>query len=235
MSVAVTAAWTAVGATLHGAYESSSQQRDAANASRRISSENAADLLDTAIRNNVIQGDVANYNAAVSQEVGYANAAAVERNAQRVAGLMVFEYQEELRRHIRGEKQLAGSIRSQFSSSGFQTNQGTPLLYLHNELDEAERERDFVEQRGTLTVFNYLTQEQERADLMRFSADVNAEAILFNAAAESEIYLNEQVGLAAATERSGQNTADQLNAGATATAIAGLASAASAASNIGSG
>ncbi len=198
-------AWVAVGTTVVGGLHAASEQRRAGREARRQGEENAEEIYQTALRNNELLLGAAHFNAGMTLEVANANAAAIERNALRNAELMTMEYEEELRRHIRLEKQLAGSIRASAGASGVQVNQGTPLLYLHNELDEAEREREFIRDRGKLTVFNYLTTEQEKADLMRLEGALNAEAIVFNAQTEAEIYLNEQVGVANATRRQGQD------------------------------
>jgi hypothetical protein len=132
---------------------------------------------------------------------------------------MVLEANEEIRRHVRGEQQLAGTIRSQFGSSGFNVNRGTPLRFLHNELDEAERGRNYLVKRATLTVSNYLHQEYDRAAIISLEAELNAGSILYNEEANSSIYLSEAISRANATSSGANITADRLQSQATASYI----------------
>ncbi len=212
-------AWVAVGATVVSGAYSASQQRSAGRDARIQGEQNAQSILDTALRNQEIQNEVADYNAGLTQAFYNSKARIIEETAQRNAELMTMEYEEELRRHIRGEVQLAGQIRSATAATGFQVNQGTPLIYMNNELDEAERERDYIETRGTLTVFNYLTEQQELADGARIEGQQKADQMRFNAAAEAEIYLNEQVGVSEATRAQGQSLYRQARSGSNATLI----------------
>ncbi len=236
--MSVVAAATAVGTVVSvaGAAGAASDARRAGREAQEAARANAADLLQLANDNTAIQADVAAYNAGVILAIGSANAAAVERNAARNIELMVLEFSEELRRHKRGEKILAGQVRSQFSSSGFQVNKGTPLTFLHNELDEAETERNYIRDRGTMTVFNYGEQERERASIIRLTASLNASSVIFNQEANSQIYLNEALNEANSITRGGEsartranNQSDRILTGA---AVTGINSAASAISRI---
>lgn len=209
--VANVALWGTVASVAQGAYTASAQS-SAGRDARRQGQANAQSILGMARRNNELSLTAADFNADTTMMIAGANAGAIRRNAQRNAELLTIEYVEEIRRHVRGEKQLAGSIRSSAAATGFAVNKGTPLLFLSNELEEAETERNFIKDRGVMTVFNYLAQENDRASVIMLTGTLNAAAIRFNAGIESEIYLNEQTGSANATRSSGNSAARQLNA-----------------------
>ncbi len=215
-------AWVAVGVTVASGVYSHNEAQDAKGRANGIASQNAADLLATATRNNELNLQIADYNAAALKETGLANAVLIEENALRVADAMADQSVEEIRRHIRGEKQLAGEIRVQYGASGFQVNQGTPLHFLNTELNEAKNERDYMAETAKQTIFNYVETEKARAAESIRAANEAAEATLFNAGVQAEIYLNEQVGLAAQTQRSGANTAASIEAQSDAQTVAAI-------------
>jgi len=223
----VSVAVSALAVTVVSGVYNASVQRGAARDARRQGAANAASILGMARRNNELSLTAADFNADTTMMIAGANAGAIRRNAQRNAELLTIEYVEEIRRHVRGEKQLAGSIRSGAAATGFAVNQGTPLLFLSNELDEAETERNFIKDRGVMTVFNYLAQENDRANVIMMTGSLNAAAIRFNAGIEAEIYLNEQTGAADATRSRGNSAAKQLNAQSYGTILSTIGSAAS--------
>lgn len=211
--------------------------RDSADEAREAARFNATALLSLAGKNTAVSAGAAAYNSDVVLQIGAANSSRVKANAVRNGELMTIELEEELRRHIRGEKQLAGTIRAQYSGTGFNVNTGTPLRYLHDELDEAERSRNYLAKKGRISVANYLMQEFDRASLIELESVLNAEAILFNQEAESSIYLNEAIAQASATRRGGELNANNLNSQADQLIISGVSDIANgvASSNIGGG
>ena len=89
-------------------------------------------------------------------------------------------------------------------------------------MDEAERSRDYLAKKGRISVANYLLQEFDRASLIELESVLNAEAILFNQAAESSIYLNEAIAQSSATARGGELNANSLNSQADQLIISGV-------------
>jgi len=219
-------AWVAVGATVvSGAYSASN--------ARKAGRENAANIEAMARRNNALQLGIAEHNANLLIEQSHTNALAIEDNAYRTAELLTFEYEEVFRRQIRDEKQLAGEIRAQFASSGFEVNRGTPYKFLHSELNEAETVREYDRDVAKLTITNVIEQGNREAQATREAGIGEAHAIQNIAALEAEIYLNEQLGAASSSISNGNAASNRILTSTAVSAIGGAANASASSASAG--
>lgn len=153
--------------------------------------ENASILIDVTDENIALGLEAAGWNAAQVEALGEYNAAAVERARDINAELMAIEALERMRQHILSEARTAGTIRAMNASSGLSANEGTPLYYLNDQMDEMLHSRKYTAMVDTKSVLGYIEQESTRADLIRLESSMQADAIRFNAAIEGEIARND--------------------------------------------
>lgn len=181
-------AGTAAVSFLGGLFGSSSEKR-AGKAAREAAYANAADALHYAGLNSDIIKDAAYYNADSIRRVGDANANAVLNATYRNLFLYGFQADEEVRRHLLGEKSMAGKIRATAAAGGVQVNTGTPLYWLNSQIDEGIRQRRFMQNKHFYTMLNMKEEGEERAAIIKLTAHENANVVMMNAEAQADMHL----------------------------------------------
>lgn len=201
----------------------------AAKASGRAQQEaayaNAADLREFAgINANLLLG-AANRNAEAQLVIGEANASAVERATLRNLMLYGMQADEEIRRHIYGERMAAGRVRAMVGAAGVQTNTGTPLMFLYEQVDEGIRQRKFMVAKHDQTMWTMAEEGKDKAGIMRLTASENAAVIMSNAEAQAHVSVLDAERQAKSLERSGQVAYATGQAQGTAALLSGIAGA----------
>ena len=164
---------------------------------------NAEDLRYYAGLNSGLIMGAAERNAAAYMRIGEANASAIERATARNLDLYGMQADEEVRRHIRGEKMLAGNIRATSSGSGIQVNTGTPLHYLYDQVDEGIAQREFMINKHAQTMWTMSEEGKDKAYVTRLTASENAAVIMSNADAQAQMAILDSERVAASLERQG--------------------------------
>jgi hypothetical protein len=165
---------------------------------------NAADLRNFAGFNADAILGAAGRNAEAYMRIGEANAGAIERATVRNLMLYGMQADEEVRRHIIGEKKIAGNIRAAVGASGVQTNTGTPLHFLNSEVMEGYTQRQFMIAKHYQTMWTMAEEGKDRAFITRLTASENAAVIMSNAEAQAAVSLMDAARQAAAMERGGE-------------------------------
>lgn len=188
---------------LWSGYKKAEGEQAAGEAGREAYYANAQDLLRySGINAGIIQGAAAR-NAAAYLTIGEANAHAIERAANRNLFLYGIQANEEVRRHVWGEKMVAGEIRAMVGAAGVQTNTGTPLHYLNTQVSEAFRQRKYMVTKHEATMYKIAAEAQDAAFVTRLTASENAAVIMSNAEAQSRISILDAQRQAAAMQRQG--------------------------------
>jgi hypothetical protein len=200
------------GASLFSGITQKNRYNNAASAYRDASQQNAADLLHySGLNAGLIEG-AAHRNAAAIETIGEANASAVERAVARNMALYAQQAKEEVRRHIIGEKMVAGTIRAIVGSSGLMTNTGTPLRYLESTVNEGINQRQFMQEKHAQTLLTMKMEGEDRAHIYRLTARENAAVVMANAEAQIGVMMNDAQRQHDAMLRSGDMQFNQLQA-----------------------
>jgi len=192
-----------IAAALYSGYAASKSSKKGGAANRDAAYGNASDLREFAGINAGLLLGAANRNAQAQLTIGEANASSVERSTLRNMILYGMQSEEETRRHIYGERMSAGRIRSMVGASGVQTNTGTPLMFLYEQVDEGIRQRSYMETRQAQTLWTMSEEGRDRAGIMRLTASENAAVIMSNAEAQAEVSILDAQRQADAMERGG--------------------------------
>ena len=183
---------------------------------------NASDLRNFAGFNADAILGAAGRNAQAQLTIGEANASAIERATARNLMLYGMQADEESRRHIYGEKMIAGRIRAMVGATGVQTNTGTPLMFKYSQIDEGIRQRRFMEMKHYQTMWTMTEEGKDKAYVTRLTANENAAVIMSNAEAQAAISIADAERQAAAMERSGEVSQAGAEAQGTAAMISGI-------------
>ncbi|MCP3868903.1 MAG: hypothetical protein GY703_12560, partial [Gammaproteobacteria bacterium] len=128
--------------SLYSGYSASKAAKKGGAAAREAAFANAADIRGFGEFNSANILGVGAVNAAAIRDVGEINAEYIERSTERNIMLYGLQADEDVERHVRAEKQVAGDIRARASGSGIQVNRGSPLQFLNAQVDEGIRQRD---------------------------------------------------------------------------------------------
>lgn len=191
------------GASLFKGFSSSQRYDQAAGIYRDASYANAADILHYSGLNSGLMMGAAERNAEALMRIGEANASAVERATERNMKLYRMQADEEVRRHIIGEKIVAGTIRAITGSSGIMTNTGTPLRYLESQVSEGTRQRKFMQEKHAQTLLTMKMEGADRAEIYRLTASENAAVTMANAEAQIGVMMNDAARMASQLQRQG--------------------------------
>ena len=187
---------------IQGINESKAQEA-AGEASRDASYANAADILKYAGLNSDLMMGAAMRNVEAILRIGEANAAAIERQYARNMYLYGLQAEEEVRRHVIGEKMTAGTIRAMVGASGLMTNVGTPQAYLASQIHEGITQREFMITKHKETLLSMQMEGEDRASIYRLTASENAAVTMANAEASVGVAMNDALRNADAIRRSG--------------------------------
>ena len=191
------------GAALYSGYKSRKAYEEGGEAARDAAYANAGDLRDLAAFNAGGYREAGAVNANAIRTVGEANALAVERATDRNLFMYGITAMEDRRRHILQERTTAGTIRAMAGSSGVQSNTGSPLHYLNAQVDLGIRERRFGDLKAYWTLRNMREEGEDRAGVIRLTADQQASVTEYNANLQAEMAYAEAMRQAQAMERSG--------------------------------
>jgi hypothetical protein len=175
------------GVSLWSGYKQGQVADETGRLQREAAYANATDIESLANINAGIINSVAHENAAGYIRVGEANALAIEQATFFNVALQGMETLEDLRRHIYQERMISGSIRAAVGASGVQTNTGTPLHYLMAQQHQGKLERDYVAERGKLTILSTYEMGKTSAAITRLEARERANVEIRNAAAQAEM------------------------------------------------
>jgi hypothetical protein len=214
-----------IGTSLFSGYKSSSALKSSSKAAREAAYANAEDLRALAESNSGAYREAGAYNANSIRYVGEANALAVENATTRNMFLYGMQADEDRRRHILQQKLTAGTIRAMVGASGVQTNTGSPLHYLNSQIDLGIRERRYGDLKAYWTLRTMFEEGEERASVIRLTADQQADVTEYNANLQAEMSYAEAMRQATAMERSGDVTMATGNAQASAAMWGGLSNA----------
>jgi len=199
----------AVGSSIASGYASSRAARKGGAAAREAAYANAEDLREFGEFNSQSLLAVGAVNAQAIVDIGEVNASYIERATDRNMYLYGLEADEDVNRHIRAEKQVAGDIRAKASGSGIQVNTGSPLQFLNAQVDEGLRQRDYMILTHTETILSMAEEGKDRAFVTRFTAEKNAEVTMFNAEANAAMALESAELSATQQENSGELAYEQ--------------------------
>jgi hypothetical protein len=217
---------------LYASNKASDAQEEAGEAAQDAAYANAADLLDLANINADAILTTANINAQAILNVGEYNAQVIENATARNIELYGFQAEEEVRRHVRAERMLAGDIRVREAATGWSINVGTPADYLVAQVAEGERQRDYLIEKHQMTLLNMAEEGADQAELHRLVAAEQANATVANAQVAADVALAEAQYNATAMQRSGDVAAASGQAAADATMWSGVAGAVSGTANL---
>lgn len=220
--------WTAikVGASLFGAYKSYTGNKAAGEASYNAAYQNSANLLHYAGLNSELMMGAAARNAEAILKIGEANAAAIERANARNMGLYRIQAEEEVRRHVIGEKMKAGEIRAVSGSSGLMVNTGTPAAYLESQVYEGITQRNYMKFKHAQTLIAMEGNASDEAAVYRLTASENAAVVMSNAEAQTGVMMNNTLREYEAMRLNGSMAQQQYNSQAWGGLWSGLGSAA---------
>jgi len=190
--------------SLYSGYKASSAAKKGGAAAREAAFANAADIRGFGDFNaqNILQVGAVNAQAIV--DVGEINSQYIERSTERNIGLYGLQADEDVERHVRAEKQVAGDIRARASGSGIQVNTGSPLQFLNAQVDEGIRQREYMVLKHTETLYSMAEEGKDKAFVTRYTADKNAEVTMANAQANASMALANAELSATQQERSGE-------------------------------
>jgi len=191
-------------ASLFSGYSASQSAKKGGAAAKDAAFANAADIRGFGEFN---AGNILNVGAVNAQaivDVGEVNATYIERSTERNIMLYGLQADEDVNRHIRAEKQVAGDIRARASGSGIQVNTGSPLQFLNTQVDEGIRQRDYMILKHTETIFTMAEEGKDKAFVTRFTSEKNAEVTMANAEANAAMALANAELSATQQERSGE-------------------------------
>ena len=184
-------AWAAVqaAASLYAGYKASSAAKKGGAAAQEAAYENAGDLREFGSFNasNILSVGAVNAQAII--DVGEVNANYIERSTERNLMLYGLQADEDVNRHVRAEKQVAGDVRARASGSGIQVNTGSPLQFLNTQVDEGIRQREYMVLTHTETIQSMAEEGSDKAFVTRYTADKSAEVTMANAEANAAMAL----------------------------------------------
>lgn len=191
------------GISLYSGYKQKKAYEQGGDMAQEVAYLNAADLRQLALFNSAGYRQAGDINANAILTIGEANAIAVENATSRNMLMYGMQSQEDRRRHILQERMTAGSIRAVAGGSGIQVNTGSPLRYLHSQVDLGIRERRYGDIKSYWTLRNMFEEGTERASVIRLTADQQAMVTRYNAELQAEMSYLEAMRQAQAMERGG--------------------------------
>lgn len=203
MAVGIGLAAVGIVTSLWGGYKSSQASRLGGSLARDAAYANAEDALALGELNANYVMQAAENNARSILTIGEVNANYVERSTQRNMMLFGLEADEDVRRFVRYEKVTAGAIRTMAGAAGVQTNTGSPLYYLNDQMNEGIRQRKFMTNKHLLTLWRMEQEGSDQAYIYRVTARENANVTLANAALQAEVTIAESLARAEAERRGG--------------------------------
>lgn len=189
--------------SLYSGYSAGQAAKAGGSAAQAAAYENASDIRGFGEFNAANILGVGAVNAAAIIDVGEINANYIERSTERNIHLYGLQAGEDLNRHVRAEKQVAGDIRARASGSGIQVNTGSPLQFLNAQVDEGIRQREYMVLKHTETLYSMAEEGSDKAFVTRYTADKNAEVVMDNAEANAAMALANAELTATQQERSG--------------------------------
>lgn len=219
--------WMAISgiASIFGGMSAKSDLRKGAALAIKTGTENAADLMDMTTKNNAIQTNLAEENAAAVWNVGYANAKAVEDAAMRTLAMRTIGTKYKAEQMWLARHHMMGEIRARTSSTGISVNQGSPLHFLNEQAQLAERDIKMTIGMELLSTLGYMADQAERARLIKLETRQRVATMKRNVAAANEVAMNEAIARAAALRRGSQLTASGMRAQGNAAMWSGLGNA----------
>lgn len=199
----IIAASIIAGASLYSGYKASKAAKAGGAASQEAAFANAADIRGFGDFNSSNILSVGAVNAQAIVDVGEVNSQYIERSTERNISLYGLQADEDVERHVRAEKQVAGDIRARASGSGIQVNTGSPLQFLNAQVDEGIRQRQYMVLKHTETLYSMAEEGSDKAFVTRYTADKNAEVTMANAEANASMALANAELSATQQERSG--------------------------------
>ena len=178
-----------VAASLYYGYKGSQAAKAGGAAAQSAAYENAGDLREFGSFNAANILSVGAVNAQAIIDVGEINSQYIERSTERNLMLYGLQADEDVNRHIRAEKQVAGDIRARASGSGIQVNTGSPLQFLNTQVDEGIRQREYMVLTHTETIQSMAEEGSDKAFVTRYTADKSAEVTMANAEANAAMAL----------------------------------------------
>jgi hypothetical protein len=192
------------GSSLYSGYKGKQAAEAGGSAAQAAAEANAADIRGFGDFNASSILNVGAINAQAIIDVGEVNANYIERSTERNINLYGLQADEDVNRHKRAEKQVAGDIRARASGSGIQVNTGSPLQFLNAQVDEGIRQREYMVLKHTETLYTMAEEGSDKAFVTRFTADKNAEVTMANAEANAAMALANAELAASQQENSGE-------------------------------
>lgn len=195
--------------SLWGGYSAKKSAEAGGEAAYEAAQSNAADLRGFGEFNaeSLLQVGAINANAII--DVGEINAQYIERATDRNLSLYGLQADEDVRRHVIAERQVAGEIRARASGSGVQVNTGSPLQYMNSQVDEGIRQRRYMVVKHFETMKSMDEEGADRAYVTRYTADKNAEVTMANAEANAAMALANAELAASQQETAGELALEQ--------------------------
>ena len=142
-------------------------------------------------QNALLRSGIAGFNAEQILEIASINETNIIKARDRNVELMEIEKAENLRRFINQEVELAGNIRSGFSTTGISVSSGSAKAVKLTEMNEAEIDRRYQDDITRRQILGYFLTETERAAFIKREGQLAAEAAIANAEFENQVLLNQ--------------------------------------------
>ena len=203
MPLAEILAGVSIVSSLFSGYSAKKSAEAGGEAAQEAAYANASDIRGFGSFNagNILSVGAVNANAIV--DVGEINSQYIERSTARNISLYGIQADEDVRRHVRAEKMVAGDIRARASGSGIQVNTGSPLQFLNAQVDEGIRQRRFMVIKHAETLYSMAEEGSDKAFVTRYTADKSAEVTMANAEANAAMAMANAELTATQQERSG--------------------------------
>ena len=183
--------WTlaSVGLSIFGGLRQSSLAKKGGQAGYNQGLFNAQQANYFAQLNSGAHMEAAHINAAMASEIANLNADFIERTGKRNLRLYGIQTEEEMRRHERAEKMHAGQIRAMQSGTGIQTNTGSNLYFLNDQINEGLNQRHFLATKHFETKKAMKENTADQAWVTRETGRLQAESIMANGAISADMAL----------------------------------------------
>lgn len=194
MSFFATAAISIGSGLILGSVSSSRQQRinrASELAGYRQEIVNSRNFLAMTQQNALLRSSIAGMNAEQILEIASINQSNIIKARDRNVELMKIQQKEEMRRFLNQEVELAGNIRSGFSTSGISVSSGSAKAVKLTEMNEAELDRKYQDDVTNRMIMGYFLTETEKASFIAREGQLSAEAAIANAEFQNQVLLNE--------------------------------------------
>jgi len=213
------------GISLFGAIKQSQDLGAQAKLVEEIGTANAGDVIELFEKNSKLRRKAAKYNAKQTWDLGFAGASAIMNSADHNYALMNASTNYKEGKMLLAQRYLLGDVRARVASSGISVNVGTPLYFQNQQAYEMTRDRKYTVAMEQLSALGALSDETQRAQLLLTETKQRADMTEFNSELEIEAMMNEALAQSNATKRGSMLNSSGLRVQASSALYSGLSDA----------